>query len=59
MCSSSECRVEVLPDGQIDEFHVFTEDEMKALQKSINRLSWKLEFIRTYGVEPREVVCGG
>lgn len=49
MCSSPECRVEVLPDGQIDETHVFTEEDMRRFGKSLRQLQWKLDVIEKYG----------
>jgi hypothetical protein len=42
MCSRPEHRVEVLPDGQIDEEHVFTDQEMASLVAAIDRTIWHL-----------------
>ena len=38
MCSHSEHRVEVLPDGQVDETHVFSDEEV--------RIPWDLYELR-------------
>lgn len=37
MCSHSEHRYEVLPDGQVAEEHYFTEQDLERLQEAINR----------------------
>lgn len=47
MCSHTDCRVEVLPDGQVDEEHVFTDGQMKALQEAINRTLWRMYLSST------------
>lgn len=55
MCSHPEHRVEVLPDGQIAEGHVLTDEDMAELE----RLALNL-FYSSYGHGyPQEVVLGG
>lgn len=49
MCDHPEHRVEVLPDGQIDETHVFTDEEMKAIADIVNRTLWKMQVIQEHG----------
>ena len=59
MCSSPKFQVEVLPDGQIAEYHEFTDEQMKSLQESINRLIWKVQWVSSTLSGPRELVFGG
>lgn len=47
MCSHAECRVEVLPDGSVDETHVFPNQDLVALQEAVNKMLWRLQLIST------------
>lgn len=47
MCSHEDCRVEVLPDGQTDETHVLSDDELvrlKVLQAKLNEIIEDMAF---------------
>jgi hypothetical protein len=54
MCSHEDCWVEVLPDGQIDETHVTSLDELvelKVLQKKLNEVIENMSLAsRGYGI---------
>lgn len=43
MCSHPEHRVEVLPDGQIDETHVLTHEALVSLMDRVSRTCWQVE----------------
>jgi len=55
MCSSPECRVEILPDGQIDETHVFTDEQMSHLAASVRKLGKRLHLASIAHAYPQEV----
>ena len=59
MCSHPEHRVEVLPDGQIDEEHVLTEHEMRQLQAAVQRLSNRMLHAWYAMGTPGEVILNG
>lgn len=59
MCTHDDCRVEVLPDGKIDETHVFTDEEMEHLAASVRKLGKRLHLAHIANAYPVEVVFGG
>jgi hypothetical protein len=46
MCSHPEHRVEVLPDGQIDETHVLTHDALVSLMDRVREMCWQVEMAK-------------
>lgn len=59
MCSHPEHRVEVLPDGQIDETHVITDEEMQRLQAAVQRMADRMLHARYAMGTPGEVILNG
>lgn len=63
MCSHPEHRVEVLPDGQVDETHVFSLEEPSLTEEQMSRLYSRLRNVAgtvfVSSTVPQEVVLDG
>lgn len=59
MCSHADCRIEVLPDGQVAGEHVFTDEQMAHLAASVRKLGKRLHLARIANAYPMEGVFDG
>lgn len=45
MCAHADHQIKTLPDGQVDETHIFSNAELVRVQAAVNRMMWQMRAV--------------